>query len=175
MKESIDLLEEEKLSSREKLLAFEKENRFVFHGSPDEIKILEPRQPLVFNVQKKKREKHGEPCVAATPYADIAIFRAIINQKNYPTGDYVSFFKVSKEGLMEFGTTKQVLERIKEKKGFVYVLNKEAFKRFSNSNMEWRASEAIKPEDVFLVTAEDLPSNIQIVDKDFNPIVEDNK
>lgn len=155
------------LSSRDKLLSLEKEGKFVFHGSPDEIETLEPRQPLIYNVQKKEKEKHGNPCVAATPYADIAIFRAIVNSKNFSHGGYASFLKVDKEGVMKLATTKQVLEEIEDKKGFVYVLDKSVFDKFSN--MEWRSESPIKPEDVIVVTAEDLPPNIQPIDKNFNP------
>jgi len=160
--------EEKNLSPREKLLSLEKEGKFVFHGSPDSIEILEPKQPLIFNKQSKAREKHGEPCVAATPYADIAIFRAVVNPRNFPEKGYASSFGVNKDNTARLCATKQVLENIKDKKGFVYVLDKSSFEKFSD--MEWRSEQIIKPNEVILITADDLPSNIQLIDKDFNPI-----
>jgi hypothetical protein len=172
MEKITDLLktekEEKNLSPREKLLSFEKEGKFVFHGSSDSIEILEPKQPLIFNKQSKAKEKHGEPCVAATPHADIAIFRAIVNPRNFSEKGYASSFGVNKNNTIRLCATKQVLENIKDKRGFVYVLDISLFKRFSG--MEWRSNQAIKPNEVILVTADDLPRGIKLINKDFNPI-----
>lgn len=159
---------EKELSLRERLLSLEKEGKFVFHGSPDNIDTLEPRQPFISNIKSKIKEKHGEPCVVATPRADIAIFRAIVNPKNFPEKEYASSFSINKDDTLRLCATKQVLENIKDKRGFVYVLDKSLFKRFSG--MEWRSKQTIKPNEVILVTAEDLFPNIQLIDKDFNPI-----
>jgi hypothetical protein len=159
---------ENDLSPRERLLILEKEGKFVFHGSPDNIDTLEPRQPFIFDIKSKIKEKHGEPCVVATPRADIAIFRAIVNPKNFPEKEYASSFSINKDDTLRLCATKQVLENIKDKRGFVYVLDKSLFKKFSG--MEWRSEQIIKPNGVILVTAEDLFPNIQLMDKDFNPI-----
>lgn len=156
------------LNLREKLISLEKEGKFVFHGSSEIINILEPRQPYIFNKKTKKREKHGELCVVATPYADIAIFRAIVNKKNFPESGYASSFKINKNGLPELAATEQILKNVVDKKGFVYVLDKSLFSRFSN--MEWRTGKEIKPNEIILVIAKDLPSDIQLIDKDFNRI-----
>lgn len=159
---------ERNLNARERLLFLEKEGKFLFHGSPDKIEVLEPRQPLIYNIHNKKKEKHGNLCVAATPCADIAIFRAIVNSKNFSKDDYASSFGVNKDDTIKLATTKPVLEKIKDKKGFVHVISRELFDKFSD--MEWRSEKTIKPEEIVSVTAEDLPPNIQLIDKDFNPI-----
>lgn len=72
---------EQIVKGREKLLALEKEGKFVFHGSPDVINVLEPRQAYNRNDETGTMEKHDEPAVFATPYAEVAIFRALINAK----------------------------------------------------------------------------------------------
>ena len=171
MKEDkIDKLEftEKESSLREKLLSLEEEGKFVFHGSSDVIKKLEPRQPYISNKETKKQEKHGEPCVAATSHADIAIFRAIVNNKNFSKITHASRFWINKNNLPQFATTKKVLENVKDKKGFVYVLDKSLFNQFSG--MEWRINKDIEPIEVISVTNKDLPPNIQLIDKDFKPI-----
>lgn len=169
MKEAIKNENKERVSNtREKLLSLEKEGKFVFHGSPDKIKELKPRQPLIYNIHNKKQEKHGNLCVAATPYVDIAIFRAIVNSKNFSKDDYASSFGINKNDTIRLATTKSVLEKIQDKKGFVHIISRELFDKFSG--MEWRSEKTIKPEEIVSVTAEDLPPDIQLIDKDFNPI-----
>ena len=69
------ILKEEKKSVRKKLLFLEKKGKFIFHGSATGLDYLEPQQVFNFDLQAKKNEKHSEPCVAATPFADIIIFR----------------------------------------------------------------------------------------------------
>jgi len=166
MKETAGLQKTEKrennLSPREKLLSFEKEGKFVFHGSARQIETLEPRQPCI-----GKDEKHGDPCVATTPFVDIAIFRAIINEDNFPQKTYSSSFGFDSDKGIELHASQIVLDNLKDKKGFVYALDKSLFKKFSG--MEWRSEKTIKPNEVILVTADDLPSGIKLIDKDFNP------
>lgn len=152
----------EKISSaRERLLSLENEGKFVFHGSAREIETLEPRQPYI---GKGKDEKHGDPCVATTPFADIAIFRAIINEDNFQQKTYASSFGYDSDKGIELCASRAVLDNLKDKKGFVYVLDKSLFKKFSG--MEWRSEQAIKPGEVITVTVEDLSSDIKLIDKD---------
>lgn len=153
---------------REKLISLENQGKFVFHGSPEKIKKLEVKQPYIFNKEAEKEEKHGNPCVSATPYIDIAIFRAIVNKKNFSDIVYASRFWINKNNSPQFATTKEILKRTKNKEGFVYVLDKSLFKKFSD--MEWRAYKNIKPIEIISVTAEDLPYNIQLIDENFNKV-----
>ena len=157
---------EEKKSVREKLLSLEKEGKFVFHGSAAKLDYLEPQQAFNFDIQAKKNEKHGEPCVAATPFADIAIFRAIINKKNFPD-EFTSRFSFD-DGIVKFFATKEILDNLNDKKGKVYILDKHLFEKFSG--MEFRSDKKVKPIQIVTVGAEDLPQNIVIIDNEFNEI-----
>ncbi len=94
-------------NSREKLLSLEKEGKYVFHGSPDIIKTLEPRQAYNQNKETGVMEKDGEPAVFATPYADVAIFRALINAKGI-SGESTSSFGINGEQLHFSATKNQI-------------------------------------------------------------------
>ena len=72
---------ERERKNREKLLWLEKEGKYVFHGSPYDISVLEPRQGHNINEETGKIEKDDEPAVFAIFYVDVAIFRALINAK----------------------------------------------------------------------------------------------
>lgn len=141
------------LTPREKLLALEKEGRFVFHGSRENIEILEPRQ--AYNYQ----EKDGAPAVFATPYADVAIYRALINANNI-NGKSSNSFGINKNRLF-FKTSANLLEAAKHITGNVYVLDKNMFTEFQGT--ECRSNHEIQPMQVIRVYAEDLPSNIEII------------
>jgi hypothetical protein len=67
--------------SKDVLLEIEKEGVYVFHGSPDLIEELEPRQAKTLDKESGEMIQHGEPAVVATPFVEIAVFRAIINSK----------------------------------------------------------------------------------------------
>ncbi|GEM_PF-1067652 len=158
-------LKEKNPTPREKLLALEKEGIFVFHGSPvGGIEALEPRQAVIGRNQKK----HGEPCVAATGFAEIAIFRAIINYENFPEGCASTFGL--KHGLPYFETTEAIRENLTGKTGYVYVFNKSDFEQFGKSNFESRCNKKIKPIEIIEVTSNDLPKNIVRVEKISNKL-----
>lgn len=153
----------EKISKNKKrLLTLEAKGDFVFHGSSSEFKELEPRQPMIYDKKIKKEKEHGNPCVTATPFADIAIFRAIINKQNFPFKGYSSSFGFSKRmNKNYFSTTKKVFDQLKGKKGCVYVLDKSYFKKFSS--MEYRSEKIEKSLEVISVDYKDLPGNIKII------------
>lgn len=163
------------MSSTKKLLQLEKTGRYVFHGSPNgNIDILEPRQSMHFPDLPKSTEgiPDGEPSVSATPYSDIATFRALINRKNIPF-NHSSGFGVNDSGIKNFSISDaKILEEIKEKKGFVYVFNKNEFEPYSRNghaeenSMEWRAYKSVKPIEIIEVSHEDLPpiDKIKITD-----------
>lgn len=144
-------------NSREKLLSLEKEGKYVFHGSPDIIKTLEPRQAYNQNKETGVMEKDGEPAVFATPYADVAIFRALINAKGI-SGESTSSFGINGEQL-HFSATKNLLEGAKSKIGRVYVLDKQKFQDFEG--MQCRSTEVNNPIKIIEVSADDLPQNIE--------------
>ena len=145
--------------NRAKLLALEKTGKYVFHGTTENINILEPRQAYNDNRKTNKRERDGEPAVFATPYADVAIFRSLINPINVK-GNSSSQFGMSKKGLL-FSATENLINQAEKKIGKVYVLDKTKFKQFKG--MQCRSEETMIPLEVIEVTTKDLPKNIKTI------------
>lgn len=161
------------MSSKERLFELEQTGNHLFHGSPDgDIETLEPRQGNHVPDLNKPTETipDGMPAVSATPYADMATFKAIINKKNVPIS-HTSGFGTSPSGEKQFRvSSEEVLEHAKDKKGYVYVFDKNEFEPYSRNgganeySMEWRSYNSVRPVDVIEVTSDDLPhvSDIQI-------------
>ena len=155
------------MNPHEQLQQLEETNQHVFHGSPDgDIEILEPRQGTHIPDATKPKETilDGEPAVSATPHAELATFRAIINRKNIPISHSSGFGTT--DGRKHFRVSSpEVLEHAKDKKGYVYVFDKKDFKPYDREQpenpregaMEWRAYTPVKPVDVIEVSSNDLP------------------
>jgi len=105
-------------------------------------------------------EKDGEPAVFATPYAEVAIFRALINNKGV-NGSSESSFGL-RGGQLNFFSSQNLLDQAKQKIGRVYVLDKQKFSKFTG--MQCRSSESVLPIQIVEVTAKDLPNDIKILD-----------
>lgn len=155
------------MNPQEKLSQLEATNQHLFHGSPNgTIETLEPRQSTHIPDLSKPDQSilDGQPAVAATPHAEIATFRAIINSKNIPI-QHNSGFGVT-DGKKSFRvSSSEVLKHAQGKKGYVYIFNKKDFKPYDRENpdnsrdgaMEWRSYTSIKPVDVVEVSSDDLP------------------
>jgi hypothetical protein len=154
----------------QKLLDLEKTGNYVFHGSSrGDIEFLEPRQARYVPDMSKPTESalDGEPAVCATPHAEFAIFKAIINRENVPFAHRSGFGFHEDEKY--FGvSSKEVLAAVTGKKGFVYVLDRNSFKPYSRTgqaterSMEWRSYGEIKPMEVIEVSSDDLPPENEI-------------
>jgi hypothetical protein len=144
--------------NREKLLALEKEGKYVFHGSSDIIDILEPRQAGGHNEKTGKWENDGSPAVFATPYADLAIFRSLLYDK-----DLENEFGINGDQL-HMRADKKLIERAKNRIGKVYVLDKSKFNPASFRGIDCRSEEKITPLEIIEVTINDLPKNIEITE-----------
>lgn len=144
---------------REKLLALEKEGKYVFHGSPMEIKELEPRQAQDYDREADISQDDGAPAVFASPFADAAIFRALINEKNVQ-GDSESGWSLTEDGL-QFRSTQNLIESARGVTGKVYVLDKLQFG--PDEGMQVRSHGTVRPAAVIEVTVDDLPDNIKII------------
>jgi hypothetical protein len=141
---------------KEKLLELEKAGNYVFHGSPvGDMETLEPRQGKHIPDFNNPEEfiLDGKPAVSATPYAELAIFRAIINGKNIPFS-HTSGFGIS-NGEKQFNVSSQdVLDEVKDKSGFVYIFDKKKFEPYdrngnpNENNMEWRSYVSVKPVEI---------------------------
>jgi hypothetical protein len=157
-------------NSREVLRALESEGKYLFHGSPSgDIDVLEPRQGQDASNSENPEEMvdDGDPAISASPYADIAIFRSIINKTNIST-DCTSMFG-RRNGELEFSvSSEKVLEEAKTKKGFVYVFNRADFEPYSRNgeaseqSMEWRCHKTVSPVQVIEVNSGDLPEKEKI-------------
>lgn len=152
---------ERKGKNRERLLSLEKEGKYVFHGSPDIIEVLEPRQAYNRSRETGKMEEDGEPAVFATPYADIAIFRALTDARGV-SGESSSQFGIDDDELV-FSATKNILEAAKTKIGRVYVLDRQNFHDLDG--MQCSSSQTNQPIKVIKVTIDDLPPNIETIEK----------
>jgi len=151
--------------NNKKLSEYEESRRFVFHGSPSgDLKILEPRQGRHVPDLSKPDETilDGNPAISATPYLDFAIFRALINKNNIPF-NFNSGFGF-KDGKKEYRvSTKEVLDAIKDKRGYVYVFNKNEFVPYARNgqprpeSMEWRSYKEVSPIEIVEVTFADMP------------------
>jgi len=145
---------------KETLMNLEKEGFYVFHGSTELIEELEPRQAKIWDKDKKEMIEHGEPSVVATPFAEVAIFRAIISNK-IKADDRKHYSAFGSDGEKPyFETTPSVLKNAKDAIGYVYVFKKENFTKLSP--MEWRSNKKLKPIRTFEVHFQDLPENIKL-------------
>ncbi|PIR94629.1 hypothetical protein COT97_00560 [Candidatus Falkowbacteria bacterium CG10_big_fil_rev_8_21_14_0_10_39_11] len=148
-------------SPREQLIEMEKSGHYVFHGSfTPELEFLEPRQAVNQNEETGKMEPDRDPAVFATPYADIAIFRSLINGEGV-SGDSTSGFGMSENDNVYLQATTNLLEAAKNKTGYIYVFNKNDFSDFEGT--ECRAHSQVKPEKIIKVNFIDLPQNIKIL------------
>jgi len=156
------------MTSKKELKKLEETGEFVFHGSALKLDVLEPRQPYTYSKTENKMIEDGEPSVAATPYAEIAIFRAIINSDNEPKKHWSNFGASIGHGsvLIEFGANKETLEQAVGKHGYVYILNKKDFSPRNGhaQEMEWRCDKKVKPVRAIEVTYNDLPE-IKIIER----------
>ncbi len=152
-------------SGKEILKSLESEGVYVFHGSlnPD-IEILEPRQSTHVDLRKPTEMiRDGEPTVSATPYSEIAIFRSIMRGSNLGVKDLVTKFGIVDGNVGFYVSTQEAIEKVREKKGYVYVFNKSDFEPYdrngniSEKSMEWRSYKPVKPIRVVEVNYEDLP------------------
>lgn len=159
-KEQIPSFEKkDKISQRDELTALEKEGNFLFHGSPNLIESLGPRQAYAFDKEKQISEPDGEPAISASQFADVAIFMSIVNAKNFSIS---RAFSLDENNKLSFSTTKEGLELTKDNVGYIYVFKKDDFEKFSD--MEYRAKKEIKPEKIIPVYYNDLPKNIKVIE-----------
>src|SRR3989344_4707378 len=156
--ETINSFENKNMSqSKERLLLLEKEGRFVFHGSPiSNIEELEPRQAHTIPKGEKELVNDGNPAVAASPYVEIAIFRALIKIGR-------SAFGSDGEGNLYFEASQKALDAAKTRVAYIYVLAKEDFVPKSGAPMmamDWRSEKPAKPVEIIEIGYQDLPNQI---------------
>jgi len=147
---------------RKRLLELEKEGKYVFHGSPNLVEILEPRQAYTSDDKSGKDIKDGKsPAVFASPYADAAIYRALSRRENV-TGDSENAFGMKDDGTIYFTASQKLIDAAKSKIGKVYVLDKAGFSEPLGTDV--KTENPVKPILVIDVTVDDLPDYIKIVE-----------
>ncbi len=143
-------------AARERLSSLEKEGKYVFHGSYERVETLEPRQAGGHDEETGRYETDGEPAVFASTYADCAIFRSLIHGKESENA-----MGIDNADRLHFTADRILMERAKDKIGYVYVLEKSIFGDFKG--MDCRSPETVHPIEVIEVTSGDLPKDIQII------------
>ncbi len=150
---------------REYIKDLEKTGKYVFHGSSDEtIEKLEPRQAYNYPGDGSAKIPDGPPSVAASPYADIAIFRSLVGFGS----SFGASTKESGEVTLCFRAKEETLNESKDKTGFVYILDKTLFapKEGTDINsMDWRSPEYVKLIEIVEVNYSDLPEGIKVIEK----------
>lgn len=144
---------------KKRLLALEKEGKYVFHGSQYKVDVFEPRQAKIGS-REGKMENDGYPAVSSTTLAEISIFRSLTNPDEDTRAQY-------RPAVTDFNggsplMTQNALDYAKTIMGRVYVFDKNLFKHYRGS--EWRSEKPVTPIEVIEVTAGDLPKNIRLVE-----------
>lgn len=147
---------------KRELLALERTGQFVFHGSGEDLSILEPHQAI-----DDERGPDGLPAVFASPMAEYAIFMAIVSRKNCPLGSKSNTgTRTESDGTvhLEFGATQATLDQLQESAtGWVYVFNKSEFRQREGGAAEYMSHAAVRPINKIKVAKRDLPTNIRII------------
>ncbi|MEK7549849.1 MAG: hypothetical protein AAB519_02610 [Patescibacteria group bacterium] len=142
-----------------RLLELEKEGGFVFHGSGVALDSLEPRQ--AYNFENEKQELDGIPAVYASDKVEYAIFMALINEINCPSGYRSGSGTI--DGKLIFRASQDTLSQISEDaSGWVYVFKKEQFQQRDNNGVEFISTQSVTPLERIQVRKEDLPQNIEL-------------
>ncbi len=145
------------MTSKQELLELEKQDNFVFHGSPDKLEYLEPRQ--AYTLKDNQKVEDGEPAVFTSIYSDIAIFMALINKENIKD-TFRSGYGFSNNNL-EFRLTKETFDKLNNLKGYIYVFDKKDFQQ--KNPVEYISYKIEKPIKIIEITEKDLPQNIKII------------
>lgn len=158
---------ESSLNGKELLEALSRTGEFVFHGSPQKLDKLEPRQQMHFNPKTGKSESDGSPAVCASPDYEIAIFRSLTSShiaRQLGVKNYYTEFGL-RDGKPYFrGTAESIaLARRPEAVGYVHVFSKKGFQ--SHNDLENRAYHQVEPLYIVEVKSPDLPENIEIIQR----------
>lgn len=150
------------MTQKQKLLELEKLDKYVFHGSGENLEKLEPRQAL--NYTTEIPEKDGRPAIFASQSVDYAIFMAIINKNNCLKGLRSGANTSSrKDGTYKitFSATKETLKQLTpESSGWVYVFDRVSFQKIKPT--EFVSYNKVTPLEKIKVSMQDLPNNIKL-------------
>lgn len=137
----------EQISSKESLLALANSGEYLFHGSPSEVEVFEPRQ--AYTDIDGVRKADGEPAVFASTEIETPLFRSIFHESTFEglEGDYELGFSNSDDGTQKIHANEAAIDVCKERRGYVYVFKKEDFRLLVNT--EWVTETNVRPVAVF--------------------------
>jgi hypothetical protein len=145
------------MTTKEEILNLEKQGDFVFHGSPDKLEFLEPRQAYTWKNNIKTED--GEPAVFASTYSDIAIFMALINRENIKATFRSGYgFQNNKH---EFRISKETKDKLINLKSYLYIFNKSDFQQ--KNHAEYISNKIVKPIKILEIDETFLPKNINYI------------
>lgn len=146
--------------SRTRLKELEREERYVFHGSGMRIAKLEPRQAIT--IVDGKMVDDGPPAIYASSLLDYAIFMALLNKENCPSGARSSCSY--ENGELKFGASQATLDQMNDRSiGHVHVLRRSDFTL--RGGCEWFATSALEPVEVIEVRWNDFDCPISIMEQ----------
>lgn len=146
------------------LLSLIRSGHVLLHGTPEQIDAsLEPRQ-----ANDSTRESGNQHAIYATNYPERAIFHAVINKaylfKKFD--DFITGYSTYEAGVLEFEFTKNVKDLIDTGDqevfcdGYIYALDKTAFKPSEGDDSEYQTSIVAKPLFSVLIS-KDLGQDIK--------------
>jgi hypothetical protein len=145
------------MTTKEEILDLEKQGDFVFHGSPNKLEYLEPRQAYTWKNDIKTED--GKPAVFASKYSDIAIFMALINRENIKANFRSGYgFQDDKH---EFRLSKETKDKLFNLKGYIYVFNKNDFEQ--RNSVEYVSYKIVKPIKILEINESFLPKDINFI------------
>lgn len=139
-----------------RLLELEKEDRYVFHGSPLRLDHLEPRQAVTW--VDGVGVPDGEPAIFASSLIDFAIFMALINRHNCPLG-LSSSCRLENNQLV-FGASRETLDQLNEStRCFVHVFDRQNFKL--RGGVEWVCLKQLVPVEIVEIRKADFRAAVK--------------
>ncbi|MBI5133808.1 MAG: hypothetical protein HZA81_00230 [Candidatus Taylorbacteria bacterium] len=148
--------------ARIELYRLERDGGFVFHGSGEDLDVLDPRQ--AHNVKDGKSVDDGPPAVFAAKAADYAVFMAVFSKRNCPLGRHTRIASWSfRDGdyRLVFQASPNTLSQIDERSyGWVYIFPKEGFYQREPGGLEYTNRKAVKPIKKIRVERADILGKI---------------
>jgi len=145
---------------KEELFRLQELGEYVFHGTSEELALLEPRQAI-----DEKTGADGPPAVFASDRVDYAIFMAIVNAQNCKGSAYSRAGGTTTPNgsvVLRFGMTKETANNLTDTaQGWVYVFPRSKFTQ-RDSSAEYTATVPVVPLQKIRVSKADLPENIEI-------------
>ncbi len=145
------------MTTKEKILELERQGIFLFHGSPEKLESLEPRQAYTWKNNIKTED--DKPAVFTSKYSDIAIFMALINKENIKETFRSGYGSLN--GKIEFRLSKETKDKLLNLKGYLYVFDKKDFEQ--RNSAEFISYRIVKPIKIVEIDETFLPKDINYI------------